>query len=167
MGSLFKAVGQYKAGRERKRSLDDQATQLRRNAQVRRAVSHREAADERQLSDLIQSKALAAAAASGAGVTNPNMVRILGDLDAEGEYRALSRLFAGENEAEGMEAEAANLNKAGKAAEFGGKVAAVATILTGDDVSFSSMYGGSSKGAGTKTGSSSGGKNYGGSFGTI
>jgi hypothetical protein len=59
-------------------------------------------AEEERKKELMHSRAVAVAAASGAGVDDPGVVKILGDLNAEGEYRIMSRLWTGQNEAEGL-----------------------------------------------------------------
>lgn len=139
-GTGLKAISDFKGGKADKEQLDSQANQLRRNAKVRKAASQRDANDERYLGDLAVSQALAAAAASGGGVSNPTVLRLMADLDAEGEYRALSRLYAGEEDAMGMELEARNLNKTGRAAKRRGTMKAASTILTGGGT-WSALYG--------------------------
>lgn len=131
VGVGLSAFGSYKKGRAQKDSLDASAAQLRRNANIRRAASHRAAEDERDLYELIESDALATAAASGAGTDNVTVEKVLSDISAEGEYRAMAQMFAGEADALGYEAEAASLNKQGRSAKSLGTLGAAATILTG------------------------------------
>jgi hypothetical protein len=66
------------------------------------AATTREMAEGERTKELMHSRAIALAAASGAGVDDPGMVKILGDLNAEGEYRIMSQLWSGQNEAEGQ-----------------------------------------------------------------
>ena len=50
----------------------------------------------------MNSRALAVGAASGAGTSGPGFVKVLADLDAEGEYRTMSRLWNAQNDSEGL-----------------------------------------------------------------
>ena len=66
------------------------------------AATTREMAEEERNKEYMHSRALAVAAFSGAGTSDPGMVKVLADLNAEGEYRVMSRLWSGQNEAEGL-----------------------------------------------------------------
>lgn len=131
VGTGISAYGKHKKGQEQKDQAYSRARQLQRNASVTRAISQREAEDERRLGELAESKALAMAAASGGGVSNATIANLRAGLEAEGEYRALQRLWAGEEEASGMELEAYNTKKAGRAAARAGTLGAATTILSG------------------------------------
>lgn len=101
------------------------------------AATTREMAEEERKKEFMYSRALAVAAASGAGVDDPGMVALLGDLNAEGEYRVLSRLWTGQDEAQG-------LNFRAEAARREGDAAFEAGIITGltSAVSSASSMGG-------------------------
>lgn len=108
-----------------------------RDAKNRRmAAGTREVAEAAREKEFMHSRAVAVGAASGAGLNNPGAVKILGDLNAEGEYRVLARLWAAVNDAQGLNfrAEAArreekailaagvvNALSAGTSAYFGAK----------------------------------------------
>ena len=64
------------------------------------------ASEQRRQGRLLSSRALAVAAASGAGAGDPTVENIIGDIGAEGEFRALSEMFIGEERARGLEMEA-------------------------------------------------------------
>ena len=68
-----------------------------------RASSQREAVDERKQGERIASRVQAVSAASGGGALDPTVIDILGRTGAEGEYRALSALYGGEERARGLE----------------------------------------------------------------
>lgn len=68
----------------------------------RLAAGTREAQEEDRKREFMNSRALAVGAASGAGVSGPGFVKVLADLDAEGEYRVLSRMWNAQNDAEGL-----------------------------------------------------------------
>lgn len=136
----YQAYGEVQQGKELKRVAYSEAAQLDDKADVIRAVSQRDAEREKVLAEYSGSRALALAAASGAGVMNVNVLNILAEHEAEGEYRSASRLYAGEYEAEGLEAQAQNLRAGGRAAKRAGRRAAVSTILSSTST-FSDMYG--------------------------
>lgn len=60
------------------------------------AASQRQAGEERRQADLAASRALAVAAASGGGVSDPTVVNILANTRGEGAYRAQVALYEGE-----------------------------------------------------------------------
>ena len=118
-------------GKARKALAFDQARQLEQRAGVTRGASQRAAVRELDVAENIQSRALALAAASGGGVTNPTVLNILADIQAEGEYRSLTQIFTGEDEARGMEAQARSLRNTGSALARSGNLKAAGTILQG------------------------------------
>lgn len=71
------------------------------------AASQRQALEERRQADLVASRALAVAASSGGGVSDPTVVRILSMTKGEGVYRANVALFEGAERARQMRIEAA------------------------------------------------------------
>jgi len=80
------------------------------------AATTRDMDEEQRNKELMHSRALALAAASGGGVDDPGMVKILGDLNAEGEYRVMAHLWSGQDRAAGLQFRAAEAKKEGDAA---------------------------------------------------
>ena len=109
-GALYK-------GAETKKLKELEAKGLHEAANRRLGAAHREAAEEERNKDFVYSRALAVSAFSGGGTSDPGMVALFGDLNAEGEYRILSRLYAGEDEAEGLKFRAEIAKREGEAAE--------------------------------------------------
>ncbi len=136
-GTALKAKGAIDAGKERRKSAYIEAAQWDDKADVTRGATQREAAREKLIADYTGSTALAAAAASGAGVQNINVLNLMAEIEAEGEYRAASKLYTGDQEAQGMEDAADNLRRGGDAYRKAGKMQALSTILQGG----STMYG--------------------------
>ena len=130
MGDLVKGYGQYRAGKEAKRAGKLEAEQLHERADVRRAASHRDAAEEQRNAELAYSRALAVTAASGGGVDDPTVVKIFADLQAEGRYRVLSRLFVGEDEAEGIEYRAEVARREGQSRYKSGRLNALSSAAS-------------------------------------
>jgi hypothetical protein len=65
------------------------------------AAGSREFQEAEREREFMYSRALALAAASGAGVDDPGMVKVLADVQAEGLYQSLSKLWRAQNDAEG------------------------------------------------------------------
>ena len=104
MGGIMQASQTRAAGRAeqqaalvRQQALEHQAEQARINAGQEKALAQRRAVAERKKGQLIESRALAVGAASGADVAS--MEHIFGDIGAEEEYRVASALFDGDVEA--------------------------------------------------------------------
>lgn len=89
-----------------------QAVAMEQEAGQERARGQRAAMDERRQQRLLEGDVRAAAVASGGGSLDPSIVNILGDIGTEGEVRALTRLYGGEEAARGLEHGAA-LERAG------------------------------------------------------
>jgi len=101
------AKAEQEAAEAQANSLDRMAKQGDQIAGQRRATAQRGAFAQREKKKLIESRALSVGAASGANVSDPGFVNLVSDIDAEGEYRALSVLFEGEQEARSLEDQSA------------------------------------------------------------
>lgn len=111
------------------------ASQLRSMAGQDRASSQRAAFEERRRAKLAESRVRAVAAASGAGATDPTVLNIMGDLSAEGEYRALTRMYEGETEAQSKEYQAKQIKRATRGQS-------ISTVLNSGASFFATKYGG-------------------------
>ncbi len=136
MAKLAVIAGQWRAGKEAEEEGERTAAELRKRAGTRRAVGQREAAEERRNAKLAYSRALSVAAASGAGVSDPTVVKLFADLQAEGDYRVLSRLFVAEDEAQGIEYRSEVALREGKARKRAARLTALSTAT-----SFAETYG--------------------------
>lgn len=63
------------------------------------AISQRQAGEERRQATYEASRALAVASASGGGVTDPTIVKLISNVKGEGAYRASVALYEGEAKA--------------------------------------------------------------------
>jgi len=93
---VSKAIGAYK----KSKAHEAQAAEYVEAKNRRMAATTRELSEEARKADYIKSKAVAIAAASGAA--GPGVVRIMGDIAAEGKYRVMSTLWQGLNDADGL-----------------------------------------------------------------
>jgi len=125
-----------------KNKLKIEETKAFREAKNRSmAATTREMAEEERNKEFMHSRAVAVAAASGAGVDDPGMVKVLADLNAEGEYRVMSKLWRGQDEAEGLIFRAEAAKREGDDAIVAGYFNAVSSAM--------SAYGGGFGGTGT------------------
>ncbi len=114
-GKAAQQAYQYQA-----KAREAEAAAFEQRAGQERAVAQREAIEERKQGRRIASRARALGAASGA-LIDPN---IIGSIDSEAEYRALSELASGENRARGFEYDAALSRYAASGDVYAGSVAA-------------------------------------------
>lgn len=128
MSTVFQTVGPIASGVAMQREANAEARQLDAAAGQARASAQRGAAEERRKARLVQSRAQAAAR-GGAG--DVGVVNIMGDIAAEGEYRALSSLYEGEERARGYQDAAAARRYSGKQSLLAGLVSGGSTFLKG------------------------------------
>lgn len=122
-GHLYKAW-QIKKNKQR------EAAALRDAKNRTMAATTREMAEEERNREYMHSRAIALAAASGAGVDDPTMVKLLGDLQAEGKYRVMSRLWSGQDDAEGLIFRAEAAQREANTAMTVGAINAVTSVLS-------------------------------------
>jgi hypothetical protein len=119
-GGMDAANASEEMGRRQKEAADFEAAQLNQNAGQAIASSQRQALEERRKSALMQSRALALAASSGAGTTDPTVVNLISNMAGEGVYRAGVALYEGEDRARAMRLQAEATQYSGNAALAGG-----------------------------------------------
>lgn len=102
-GALFEIMGTLEQGKmariqnERARVFREfNMQQAEKEAGATIAISQRAAEEERRQGRMAASRALAVAAASGAGVSDPTIVRLISNIKGEGAYRASVALYEGE-----------------------------------------------------------------------
>ena len=97
-----------------------------------RASSQRAAIEEKREARYLVSSARARAAAGGADLSDPSLVKNFAEIEAAGEYNALTRLWEGESEAISDEAAAESRINEGRAGET--------SALVGTAISFYGKY---------------------------
>jgi hypothetical protein len=130
-GTGMQAIGQLQAGAAQKAALNFEAKQREVRAAEERAASQRTAIDKRHEGELVMSRQKALAAASGAGVVNPNILDLYGETAERAEYNAASEIYGGESRARGQIDQAAAARMKGKAAMKGSIFEAAGTALSG------------------------------------
>lgn len=139
-GTVLSAYGSIQQGNAAADAGASEARQLAYRAGQTRASTQRGANDARRQGRYIVSRGRAIAAKSGAGVTDPTVINTLADVSAEGEYAALTRMYEGEDSAQGMEATARARKREGNAAQTSGYLRAASTVLN-QGVSLWDKYG--------------------------
>jgi len=128
-GKAQKQAYEYAAATTRQQA-DYIAKQEEQRAGQERAASQRAAMEEKRKGRLVGSRAQAVAAASGGGALDPTIVDIGADIAGEGEYRAMTSLYQGEEAARGLEGSAAVRRYAGnneaELLQYQGRAAAAA-----------------------------------------
>lgn len=94
------------------------------------AAGTRDFQEEQRNREFMYSRALAVAAASGGGVDTPSMVKVLGDLQAEGQYRSYAKLWRAQNDAEGLQFRADAARREAKAAVTAGVINTVTSAVS-------------------------------------
>lgn len=131
------------------------AAQLDQQAGQSMASGQRQALEQKRQAKLVQSRALALAAASGAGASDPSIIRLMGRIGAEGAYRAGVAMYQGEENARLLRLKAAGARYEGDAALAGGyekqsayQTQGTSSLLSGAGTLFS-RYGMGGPGTGT------------------
>lgn len=105
-GQGFGAFATLLYGIQSKRAAEFAAAQLRSNAGQAQAASQRQAYEVDKATQLATSRALAVAAASGGGASDPTVVGMMANLAAEGSYQKEIALYSGDEQARSMRAKA-------------------------------------------------------------
>jgi len=159
MGKLAVAGFGYFEGRQAKKAAEAEAKQIELAAMARRAAGTQDAYDQKQIGEQVMSDAVAAMAAGGGTVSDNVMVKIKTTTD----YNVLSALFAGEQEAKGMDYAAKIKKFEGKMAK---RIATAKTVISAGEVAAEALAGGMGGGA-PKAGPNpaGGGRGGGGAYG--
>ncbi len=138
MGSLKQAKAQKKQAAAQNELAKFQAAQLEQQATQTQAAGQYAALEQKRQAELLQSRALAIAGASGAGTVDPTVLDIIGGIAKEGEravqtetYNAESQAAAERLQAKATRYEGYNALQAGKIAAKGSKLQAFSTALSG------------------------------------
>jgi hypothetical protein len=141
-GTALTALGALKEGRQANADASFQAAQLEQNAGQERAASQRQAIEQRRQARLTNSRIQALA---GGGGLDPTVVDLSANIAGEGELRALTALYTGEERARGNEMNAQGARIAGKNAERASRVKAISSVLSSGSSMFEKYGGGGAK----------------------
>jgi len=105
-GEIMGAMSHAQFGAQAKASADFQAAQLQQNAGQAQASAQRSAYDAGRQTDYANSRALAVAASSGGGASDPTVVNLMARNAGEGAYRQAVALYGGDEKARLMNMQA-------------------------------------------------------------
>lgn len=127
VSTLISAVGTIAGGEAAKSEADNEAMQLEAQAKAETAQGSRKAAEDYRQMRLKLSAARAAGAASGAGRGK----WLEGEIEEEGQYEALTSIWAAGERASGRRAQADAARQRGRAARRAGWISAAGTVAGG------------------------------------
>jgi hypothetical protein len=130
-GGIMAGAGARSAGKAEQRAAEFQAQQLEQNAGQAVAASQRVAEEERRKAQLVASRALAVAAASGGGASDVSVQNIIAEIQGEGTYRAMTALYEGEERARQLRMGAAGKRFEGDIAAKSGRQKQMAYTIGG------------------------------------
>lgn len=116
-------------GRMASKAAGFQTDQLRANAGTAQAAAQREAISVDQRAQMVMSRALAVAAASGGGASDPSVVNTIARIASEGAYRKQLALYEGNAAAETMRLRANVAEMEGEQRQYAEGVAGVSQFL--------------------------------------
>lgn len=137
--TVLSAGSSIMGGNAADRAAREEGAQLDYQAGQHRAASQRQAEEQRRQARLAASRLQAVAGGGGGDVT---AVNLSADLAGEGELRALTAIYEGNDRAIGMEAQADARRKAGKAAKTAGYIGAVSSVLSAGSKGMFEKFGG-------------------------
>lgn len=137
-GQLAKGYGYQAIGARKKMASEFEAQQLEQQGSIARNVGQQNAYDQQLKTSIVNSLALARAAASGAGASDPTVLHIMAQTAGEGAYRQAQALYEGEAQSRVATMRAAAARYEGNMAESdaasaqsGANFSALATVLDG------------------------------------
>lgn len=144
-GMIFQQIGYREAGKSARAQgqyarirAEFDAWQAEEDGKEAVAIGQRAAMEERRQSDLVASRALAVAAASGGGASDPTIVNLIARAKGEGAYRAAVAMYEGESRARQYRIAAAAGRYGGAEAELQGARNALGTAYSGLGAMFQS-----------------------------
>jgi hypothetical protein len=130
LGSILQFSGAIQQGQQSQHASEFQADQLRQNGGQAQASSQRTAAEIDRQTQMVVSRSLAVAAASGGGASDPTVVNLIAQNAAEGAYRKAVALYNGDEANRGDQAQASAREYEGKSAKVSGYVAGASNLLS-------------------------------------
>lgn len=129
-GGLLKAGGAVSSGNDAMAEAESVAAQLRYNAGQQRAAGQRSAIQEKKNTDVLLSKMLALGGASGGSMSDPTMLNLFAQAEAEGKLASQTQMYNANEAARGMEAEAAGALRSGAARKKASRIEAFGSLLS-------------------------------------
>lgn len=130
-GTALSAIGTMQQGKAQKRMAEFEAKQMEANAKKVEAAGAQDAIEKRRQTELMLSRAQAAAGATGFSAVSPDVLSILGGISQEGDRAFQTELFNSRDQANQMRAQAGATRYSGAIAKKASTVSALATGISG------------------------------------
>ena len=138
LGTGLQFVGQMQQASIAKAQANYQAKLAEQQAKEKQAIQAKKAEDEKLQGQLAESRAIALAAASGAGgIETPSVADTIGDIHERAYENMLAQLYSGEAARNYGDAQASLYRSKGKAAATQGMIGATGSLVSG----MSNFYG--------------------------
>lgn len=128
-GQIVGAISHIQYGQQAAQAASFQAAQLRINAGQAQAQGQHQAEDVQRQTQLVTSRALAVAGASGGGASDPGVITVMSSLAKEGAYRQQVALYGGDERARVMNEQADATSFQGRATRLNSDMVAGAQAL--------------------------------------
>ena len=129
IGSIVQAAGSIASGIAANNAAQEEARQLEARGKEEFAASQREALERRREGEVVNSRAQAIAAASGAGADAPTIVRLMSDTAGQAEFNAQTDLYGGRQRRAGLRDSARARRAEGQASLMGSFFDAAGTAI--------------------------------------
>lgn len=139
---VMKIAGERQGAKNEAALAQFQSDQMRVNAGQAQAAAQRSAIDIDRQTQLNASRALAVAASSGGGASDPTVVSLLSQNAADGAYRKAAALYEGEDQARAMNLQASGVDVGSRIAQGNSKARQAAMLVD----TAASAYGGYARG---------------------
>lgn len=143
IGLAIQAYGKVAGGYAQKGALDASATELSQEAGQSVASGIQGAIQDRRRATYVASSARARTAAGGLATTGTSAIANVGQIKGEGEYRALTSEYQGEDRANELNFRSDQMRTEGSNAVTSGWLSGMSSVLSGGS-SFYSKYGATS-----------------------
>lgn len=140
LGTVMSVSSALSQGDSQKRASQYEANQARVQAGQATASSQRQANEQRRQAQIAESRTVALAAAGGGSASDPTVQNIVGNIAGEGEYRALTALYQGEESARNLQTTANIKDYEGEQAQQAGQYKALNTVFSNVGSSFFNKY---------------------------
>lgn len=138
--TALQAGGKIQAGHMAQQSDNYAAEVLHQEAGASVASGIQGAINDTRQARYVASRAIATAAGTGGGGSDPTVNNIIANINSQGEYKALTSIYQGRDRASEISSRAAQLTYEGKASDTAGWMSGISSVLTGGQ-SFMSKYG--------------------------
>jgi hypothetical protein len=129
-GMAIQAYGRVKAGKSQQAGLDSAAAELQQEAGQSVASGIQGAIQDRRRAAYVASDARARTAAGGFATTGTSAIANVGQIRGEGEYRALTSLYQGEDRASELDFRGGQMRTEGSNAVRAGWLAGMSNVLS-------------------------------------